>query len=105
MYILNEALLGALAKIKSWFLDPGIQRMLLKTFKVAALIVIVIAIASGEYAQAAESAQEILTLEQWGKFMKILQGVFESNDREQIESAMKEVEEYYYNAMGNATDQ
>jgi hypothetical protein len=106
--VLNEALLGALArigskllpKIKSWFLNPDVQRMLLKTFKVTAPIVI--AIASGDYAQAAESAQEILTPEQWGEFMKILQGVFESNDREQIQSAMKEVEDYYYSAMSNA---
>jgi hypothetical protein len=35
--------------------------------------------------------------------MKILQGVFETNDREQIQSAMKEVEDYYYSAMSNAT--
>jgi hypothetical protein len=35
--------------------------------------------------------------------MRILQGVFESNDREQIQSAMKEVEDYYYSAMSNAT--
>ncbi len=106
--LINEALLGALAKIgskilpkvKSWFLNPSVQKTLLTTFKVAAPIVL--AIASGNYAQAAESASEILTPEQWDNFMKMLQEVFQSNNQEQIQSAMKEVESYYYNAMGAA---